>query len=116
MTDVAQAFIKLAESSRKGEIYNLGAGKPQTINKLVKLLGDEYGKLFLPTRPGEPFCTWASIKKIKKHTKWRPKVDFKLGVNNMLKDINEWKDAPLWNVKSINSATKNWFKFMKKKK
>jgi len=116
VTDLAQAFIELAKSSRKGEIYNLGAGKPQTINKLVKLLGDKYGKSFLPTRPGEPFCTWASIKKIKKHTKWKPKVDFKLGVSNMLKDINEWKDAPLWNAKSINRATKTWFKFMRKKK
>ena len=115
VTDVAEAFIELAKSSRKGEIYNLGTGKPQTINKLVKLIGDDYGKSFLPTRPGEPYCTCASITKIKKHIKWKPKVNFKLGIKNILKDINDWKDAPLWNKKSINRATKTWFKYMKNK-
>ena len=32
----------------------------------------------------------------------------------MLKDINNWKDAPLWNKKSIKKATLVWFKYMKK--
>ena len=33
----------------------------------------------------------------------------------MLKDINNWKSAPLWNSISIKRATKSWFYFMKGK-
>ena len=32
----------------------------------------------------------------------------------MLKNINNWKDAPLWNKNKIKLATKDWFKYMKK--
>ena len=32
----------------------------------------------------------------------------------MLNNINYWKDAPLWNRTNIKSATKTWFKYMKK--
>ncbi|MDC3113133.1 hypothetical protein OA415_06085 [Pelagibacteraceae bacterium] len=48
-----------------------------------------------------------------KDAKWKPKISFDIGVKRMLKNINDWKDAPLWDVDSINDATKTWFKFMK---
>ena len=32
----------------------------------------------------------------------------------MIDDIDNWKDAPLWNKASIDEATKTWFKYMKK--
>ena len=31
----------------------------------------------------------------------------------MLDDIVKWKNAPLWDVKSIERATQTWFKYMK---
>ena len=34
------------------------------------------------------------------------------GVMEMLKNINYWKSAPLWNKKKISIATKNWFKYI----
>jgi hypothetical protein len=30
----------------------------------------------------------------------------------MLKDLRKWKDAPLWDPKKINKATKAWFKYL----
>ena len=30
----------------------------------------------------------------------------------MLDNINYWKNAPLWDVKKIKTATKDWFKYM----
>ena len=30
----------------------------------------------------------------------------------MLKDINYWKNAPLWDKKGIENATKGWYKYM----
>jgi UDP-glucose 4-epimerase len=41
-----------------GKIYNLGAGKPQSINRLIELLGGGKKVLFAK-RNGEPDCTWA---------------------------------------------------------
>ena len=113
VTDVAEAFYAASQSTKEGEIYNLGAGSPQTINRLTKLIG---GKIeYLPKRPGEPDCTWADITKIKNDLNWKPKVSFEEGVELMIKDIHNWKDAPLWNKDNIKEATKTWFKFMNEK-
>ncbi len=111
VTDVANAFFKAAISISKGQIFNLGNSSPQSVNKLVKLIGGK--KTFIPDRPGEPRKTWANISKIKKQLKWKPKVKFEEGVKEMLKDIYLWKNAPLWTPKNIKSATKIWFKYLK---
>jgi UDP-glucose 4-epimerase len=107
VTDVANAFYKASITNKVGEIYNLGAGNPQSINYLVKLL--EGKVLYIPKRPGEPQTTWADITKIVKELKWKPKISFEEGVKKVLADINYWKDAPLWDEKSIEAATKTWF-------
>ena len=113
VTDVAKAFLLAAKSKKSGKVFNVGSDNPQTINKLANLIGGK--RIFIPDRPGEPIRTWANITKIKKELKWKPKINFKDGVEKMLTEINSWKDAPLWTPKSIKSATKNWFKYMKKK-
>ena len=46
---------------------------------------------------------------------WKPTINFKKGVTMMVKDINDWQDAPLWNKDSIYIATKDWFKYMNNK-
>ena len=111
VTDLANAFYKVANIRKTCQIYNVGAGKPVSINKLVNLIGGNV--TYIPKRPGEPDITWANISKIMKDAKWKPKISFDIGVKKMLKNINDWKDAPLWDVDSINDATKTWFKFMK---
>jgi len=49
VTDVAKAFYAAGTSSTVGRIYNLGAGKPQSINRLVDLLGGE--RTYIPSVP-----------------------------------------------------------------
>jgi UDP-glucose 4-epimerase len=112
VTDVANAFYLASQTSKKGEIYNVGTGKPQKILDLAKFIG---GRIqFIPTRPGEPFRSFANIRKISSHLKWKPTISFKDGVNKMMNEIEKWKDAPLWTPKKIKKATRVWFKFMKK--
>lgn len=111
VTDLSNAFYHVAKAFKSSQIYNVGAGKPVSINKLVKLIGGEVD--YIPKRPGEPDITWANIKKITEETKWKPKISFEVGVKKMLNNINDWKDAPLWDIKSIEKATKSWFEFMK---
>jgi len=112
VTDVAEAFYKASVTSLNNKIWNLGSGNPQTVNKLVKLL-KPVGTVKIPVRPGEPFVTYANIKKIKKELKWKPKISFEEGVSKILKNIEYWKKAPLWNKDSIEKETKLWFKYLK---
>ncbi len=109
-SDVARAFLSAAETDLSGQVFNVGAGNPQSINRLVGILGGDV--VYLPTRPGEPDCTWADISKIKTQLGWKPTVSFDEGVRLMLEEIDKWQDAPLWDPDSIREATKTWFQYV----
>jgi len=113
VTDIVRAFLLAARSSTSGQIYNLGASSPQSINRLVSLIGGD--TIYLPVRQGEPDCTWADISKITAELNWKPSIGFKEGVVKMMVEIENWKDAPLWDPSSIEKATNTWFRFMEKK-
>src|SRR5438874_12056057 len=113
VTDVARAFYLAATSGRVNEVYNVGAGDPQPVNRLVELLGGEV--VHLPKRPGEPDCTWADISRIRRDLGWEPRVSFEQGVGMMLKNIEYWRQAPVWDRDSIELATKTWFRFLQGK-
>ena len=110
VTDVVNAFIKAAESDKRGEIYNVGSGGTYSVNRLVELLGGEV--MHIPKRPGEPDCTFADTKKIWQDLGWMPKVSFESGVKQMLNHIELWRDAPVWDEKTIATATKDWFSYL----
>lgn len=110
VTDIARAFLAAAETPIVGERFNVGAGNPQSINHLARLLGGE--AVYVPKRPGEPDCTWANIEKITSQLAWKPTVSFEEGVAIMLKDIRLWNDAPLWDPASIEKATQTWFRYL----
>jgi UDP-glucose 4-epimerase len=110
VTDVARAFLAAAQTDLSGEVFNVGADKPQPVNRLVEIIGGDV--IYIPKRPGEPECTWADIAKIKSDLGWEPQVDFKDGVKFMIQNIDNWKDAPLWEPDSIAKATEKWFQYM----
>ena len=112
VTDVAKAFLAALETPIAGRIWNLGAGDPQSVNRLIELLGGE--AVFIPKRPGEPDCTWADIGRITRELGWKPTVSFSEGVARILDNIDYWRDAPLWEPQSIADATKTWFRYMGK--
>lgn len=114
VTDVARAFFAAADTDITGERFNVGAGNPQSINRLIELLGGTV--VYVPKRPGEPDCTWADITKITSQLQWQPTIAFEEGVAKMVAEIENWKDAPLWDPESIKTATKTWFQFMNPEK
>ena len=61
-------------------------------------------KITVPKRPGEPDRSQADITKIKDELGWRPKITVKAGVNELLKNIDNWSDAPVWTPKLIKKA------------
>lgn len=109
-TDVAEAFRLAVESELSGRVWNLGAGNPQSVNKLAELLGGE--KIYIPKRPGEPDCTFANVTRIRSELGFVPKVSFEEGVGKIVENIEYWRDAPLWEPDSIAKATDTWFKYM----
>ena len=113
VTDVVDAFYTAAKSDIVGEIFNVGSGGHYSINKMIELIGGD--KVYIPKRPGEPDCTFADTTKITKALNWKAKVPFEKGMQKVLGKIESWNDAPLWEPKSIELATKSWFNHLGKK-
>ena len=112
VTDIGRANLLAAESEIQGEVINIATGKPQSINYLAQLIGGS--TVSIPKRPGEPDSTHADITKAKSLLDWEPHVAFEEGVKIMLENIEYWREAPLWNPKSIGKATENWFRYLSK--
>ena len=111
VSDVVDALITIADSDVVGQIYNVGSGRPISINDLVRELGSP-ATIHIPKRPGEPDCTWADISKIHAEFGWQPKVRFADGVRIMQDNIEYWRDSPVWTANRIAEATRDWFQFL----
>ena len=111
VSDIVNAFYKCINYKGNARIFNVGTGKPVSVNKIVNLL--KCKKVQIPKRPGEPDQTNANIKKVKKELKWRPTVTIEEGVKKLIKEIVYWRKAPVWTPKKIKIATKDWFKYLK---
>jgi UDP-glucose 4-epimerase len=111
VTDVARAFLAACETRLTGRVWNVGAGHPQSVNRLVELIGGNV--VHIPKRPGEPDCTFADITRIKRELGWSPTVSFENGVAMVMANIEYWRDAPLWNPASIAAATSSWFRHIR---
>jgi len=110
VTDIAKAILTAAKSDRTGQVYNVGSGATVSVNRLVELLGGN--KVHIPKRPGEPDATFADISKIRTELGWKPQVSIEDGVAEILKNIEYWKDAPVWTPESISEATEDWFRYL----
>lgn len=110
VTDTVEAFMKAAKSDSCNEVFNVGSGNPSSVNRLVELL---QGKVvYIPKRPGEPDQTHADCAKIAEALGWRAAVSFEEGVREMIRNIDYWKNAPVWTPESIEDATKDWFRYL----
>jgi len=112
VSDVVRALIIAGESWISGEAINVGTQNPQSINRLVELLGGEVE--YIPKRPGEPDRTDADIAKAKKLLFWEPEITLDEGVNRCLNQLGLWRNAPLWTKKDIELATDSWFRYLGK--
>ena len=52
----------------------------------------------------------------KSEMNWQPLISINEGIEKVLQNINYWKDAPVWTSAKIKVATKDWFKYLDKKK
>jgi len=111
VSDVVRAFYVAAKSRVTNKIFNVGSNKTIKVKTIIKYLEGSYIKI--PKRPAEPNITFSNNSKIKTYLNWRPKIDIKQGIKLLLKNLEYWRNAPVWTEKSIKKATKNWFKYLK---
>ena len=86
VSDIARANILAMNSDKveKGEVINIGNGKPYSVNELVKFMGGEF--VFVNPRPGDPRKTEADNSKAKKLLGWEPKINLEEGINELKKE------------------------------
>lgn len=90
ISDVINMIFKcLKNKNSRGEIFNVGTGKPKQIKKIIdnikkNLKGGNplYGKIDL--RKDEILNLYPSISKAKKKLNWKPKISFETGLNNTI--------------------------------
>ena len=111
VSDAVDALVCAADSAKVGLCLNVGSDKPVSVNYLAKLL-EAPSTIHIPKRPGEPDCTFADTRRIKEELGWTSRVPIEDGVQNMLKVIDYWRDAPVWTPETIAEATKDWFAYL----
>ncbi len=89
--NVVAANLLAAEAARGiGEIFNIAAGRPSTLNELVawlnRLLGTSLDPIYEPPRPADIRQSYASIRKAEALLGYRPILDVREGLRRTL----EW--------------------------
>jgi UDP-glucose-4-epimerase GalE len=99
--DLATAHVQALESMTSAElngVYNLGSGKPASVESMVRHLeresGVRIGRLPRPRRPGDPAECWADPMLAQKTFHWRPER----GLDEIVR--SEWK----WNRALVQRA------------
>ncbi len=95
----SQELFELQNPEVAGEIFNIGSGKPHSINYLDQSIGG--GKLFIPKRTDEPKSRMLTLGEPKQSWTIIPTSGFEKGVWKVMDDIEHWNAAPVWRPQSI---------------
>ena len=93
--DVVDAIMKsLTNRNSRGQIINIGSGKPKKIINIIKYVKKitngghpQFGKIKL--RKDEILKLYPNIQKAKKKIDWKPKILFERGLKSTIKYYNE---------------------------
>lgn len=87
--DVARANLRAAEApGAAGQIFNIGTGRPTSINRLFQVLRDLFGRDFDPNygppRPGDILHSYADPGLARATLGWQGRVDFEAGLRRLV--------------------------------
>jgi len=80
--DVVAANIAAYESSRRGEVFNVGSGTSLSVKELADLISSN--QVHTEARKGDSLATLADISKIQAQLSWSPKISFTEGLKELL--------------------------------
>ncbi|MEI7541837.1 MAG: SDR family NAD(P)-dependent oxidoreductase [bacterium] len=94
ISDVAKAWIGAIDNKKSfNEVFNLGSGIRVSVNQLIDITLKSFGKtrktnkvIYKTARPGDQRHMQADISKTAKLLKWKPMIQFKDG----LRDVINW--------------------------
>ena len=91
--DTVDGIVRALDSARSFHIYNLGRGKPvsmnETIAELERACGRRAVRQTLPPQAGNVPRTWASIERARAELGYDPKVDLDLGLARFVRWLGE---------------------------
>ena len=95
VNDVVEAIFKsLINKKARGQIINIGSGKPRKIKNIIQKVkqitkggAPQYGKIKL--RKDEILKLYPNINKAKKIISWKPKIKFEKGLKETIRYYNE---------------------------
>ncbi|MGD9381620.1 MAG: GDP-mannose 4,6-dehydratase, partial [Candidatus Thorarchaeota archaeon] len=100
--DVVDAIMKSTQTRKWGQVYNIGTGKPTTVNQLLKMFKEFDGKdnhvFYKNGIKGEIKSSYADISKARDALDWRPEGKLVDEVEKILKwgnggmDVQSWRD------------------------
>jgi len=82
-------MLAMLSNDSNGNIFNIGSGVPVTIRSVVEIITKIINKgrpIFgeVPFRSGENMSLYANIDSIQQVLKWKPRVDFQVGIRNAI--------------------------------
>jgi UDP-glucose 4-epimerase len=108
--DVARAFKLASEFGPAGSVFNIGTGRPVSVNEILKLLEIQDSQVFrMPDRPGEPRKTQADISRIQRRLGWSPTVSFEEGLKAMVADAEYWRQARVYTREESLKSQEKWY-------
>lgn len=87
--DFTRLVSLILNKKASNEIYNVGSGKPLRIRNVIEVIRSkigkgkpEFGKIKM--RKDEILKSYPCINKVKKKFKWKPKINFKTGIESTI--------------------------------
>jgi UDP-glucuronate 4-epimerase len=95
--DTVDGILRALDRASGYQIYNLGRGKPVTLNETIAALeracGRRAQRQTLPSQAGNVPRTWASIEHARAQLGYDPKVDLDLGLERFVRWLREEGDC-----------------------
>jgi UDP-glucuronate 4-epimerase len=91
--ETVDGILRALEHAESYHVYNLGRGKPVTVNDIIaaleRALGRRAQREVLPPQPGDLPRTWASIARARAELGYEPRVDLDEGVARFVHWLRE---------------------------
>jgi len=93
VTETVDGVVRALDRASAFHVYNLGRGKPVTVNEIIAALERALGKPArresLPPQPGDLPRTWASVARAAAELGYAPRVDLDEGVERFMRWLRE---------------------------
>jgi UDP-glucuronate 4-epimerase len=91
--DIVDGILKVLDADMQCEIMNIGADKPEKLDKFIQVLERNIGKIakkkMMPMQKGDVLKTMADVKKLKK-LGWKPTIGIEVGIKNFIEWYKEY--------------------------